>query len=166
MQILPFDKEREAAQRERKLQGLNKTLIAQIGLRWIIEAIGNQVQAVIPQEQHSSITLDQALQDVLKTENTEQGGARRDVRKDLRNLADNATTIVGHNLFLDLIYLYACFFGPLPDRVEDFQGAIKKIFPVAIDTKYIADLVCAFLLLGASNDTESIASDDIVIAHY
>ena len=44
---------------------------------------------------------------------------------------------MGHNCFTDLIYLYAAFIGPLPERVEDFQKQIHEMFPVVLDTKYL-----------------------------
>lgn len=46
--------------------------------------------------------------------------------------------IVGHNLFTDLVYLYTTFVGPLPNDVEDFQDRIRGLFPIVIDTKYLA----------------------------
>lgn len=51
------------------------------------------------------------------------------------------TVIVGHNVFLDLVYFYTCFFGPLPTLVEDFQQMISFLFPMVFDTKYLADKV-------------------------
>ena len=57
----------------------------------------------------------------------------------LQALLQQSPMIVGHNLFLDLIYLFACFFGPLPDLVEDFTANLAKLFPLIVDTKYVAD---------------------------
>ena len=51
------------------------------------------------------------------------------------------TVLVGHNLFLDLVYFYSTFFGPLPDRVGDFQHIIAGLFPLIFDTKYLADTI-------------------------
>lgn len=48
------------------------------------------------------------------------------------------TVLVGHNVFIDLIYFYACFFGPLPDKAEDFERRMHQLFPRIIDTKYLA----------------------------
>jgi poly(A)-specific ribonuclease len=47
-------------------------------------------------------------------------------------------TIVGHNLFTDLGFLYATFVGPLPHSVTHFQEDIHEFFPRIIDTKYLA----------------------------
>ncbi|KAI5283739.1 hypothetical protein KEM52_003253, partial [Ascosphaera acerosa] len=47
-------------------------------------------------------------------------------------------TLIGHNLFTDLVYLYACFIGPLPESVDDFRHEIHTLFPRVIDTKFLA----------------------------
>lgn len=48
------------------------------------------------------------------------------------------TILVGHNVFIDLIYFYDCFFGKLPHSVNDFEHRIHELFPRIIDTKYLA----------------------------
>ncbi|KAF8466616.1 CAF1 family ribonuclease-domain-containing protein [Kalaharituber pfeilii] len=48
------------------------------------------------------------------------------------------TVLVGHNLFMDLLHLYNCFIGKLPDKVEEFVHLIHTSFPIVIDTKYLA----------------------------
>ncbi|CAK7213169.1 hypothetical protein SCUCBS95973_001709 [Sporothrix curviconia] len=45
--------------------------------------------------------------------------------------------LVGHNMFLDLCFLYATFFAPLPDTLDSFGQAIHKVFPRILDTKHI-----------------------------
>jgi poly(A)-specific ribonuclease len=52
-------------------------------------------------------------------------------------LKEKDHVLVGHNLFTDLIFLYNTFFGPLPEKVEDFQEIIHRLFPVILDTKYV-----------------------------
>lgn len=59
----------------------------------------------------------------------------------INTLRTRRTVVVGHNVFLDLIYFYSCFFGPLPDRVDDFQNLIAQLFPLVFDTKYLADKI-------------------------
>lgn len=58
-----------------------------------------------------------------------------------KTLKEKRTVLVGHNLFLDLIYFYTFFFGPLPERVEGFQKTIAQLFPLVFDTKYLADKI-------------------------
>jgi poly(A)-specific ribonuclease len=53
-------------------------------------------------------------------------------------LKDKEHIIVGHNLFTDLVCLYTTFVGPLPMDVKDFQDRIHGLFPIVIDTKYLA----------------------------
>jgi poly(A)-specific ribonuclease len=50
--------------------------------------------------------------------------------------------LVGHNLFTDLIYFYQCFIGKLPDTIEEFRICIHDLFPVIVDTKYMATHNC------------------------
>lgn len=52
------------------------------------------------------------------------------------------TVLVGHNIFTDLVNFYKCFLGRLPDKVEEFQSTIHKLFPMIIDTKYLATHNC------------------------
>lgn len=53
-------------------------------------------------------------------------------------LKSKKTILVGHNVFIDLIYFYSSFLGQLPNKVEDFEHRIHEIFPTIIDTKYLA----------------------------
>ena len=63
---------------------------------------------------------------------------KRDFEALRKSLRVHKTVLVGHNLFLDLINFYRCFFGTLPDTVEEFQTKIHELFPLVIDTKYMA----------------------------
>ncbi|XP_064416358.1 poly(A)-specific ribonuclease PNLDC1-like [Latimeria chalumnae] len=45
--------------------------------------------------------------------------------------------VVGHNMFLDLLYLHEKFYRPLPERYEDFKQNLHSLFPCIIDTKSI-----------------------------
>ncbi|GMT11310.1 hypothetical protein PFISCL1PPCAC_2607 [Pristionchus fissidentatus] len=53
--------------------------------------------------------------------------------------------IVGHNSFLDLVYLYECFVDDLPDSYDDWKAATRKEMPTVFDTKIIACLLKAQL---------------------
>ncbi len=46
--------------------------------------------------------------------------------------------LIGHNCLIDLIYFFKNFYGDLPDTIEEFQELVHSIFPVVIDTKYMA----------------------------
>lgn len=126
IQILPYVKEREDANQQYRDKAFEERLTKQIGLRWLVEAIcGNDLSAI---DAHSFYT----------TQKTRQERAAAEFISVRELLKGNSTVLVGHNLFLDLIYFHACFFGPLPDKVEDFQRTIHEMFPRIIDTKYLA----------------------------
>jgi len=122
IQILLYDRAREDANQARKDRGFGQKMEAQIGLRWPVEALaGGNLDGLTP----SSF--------LGHKENV--AGALSDLKAKLQS---KRTVLVGHNIFMDLVYLYQCFFGQLPDLVEDFQEVMHKLFPVIIDTKYIA----------------------------
>lgn len=126
IQIVPFDKAREDANQARRDRAFEQNVETQIGLRWPVEAIaGGDL---------SGLTAGSFLIYV--------EGRQETVSKQLlelkATLQQKRAVLVGHNIFMDLMYFYQCFFGQLPDRVEDFQRALHRLFPVIIDTKYLA----------------------------
>lgn len=46
--------------------------------------------------------------------------------------------IVGHNICLDLLYIYNAFIAPLPAQYSEFKMSFHTLFPIIFDTKYIA----------------------------
>ena len=126
VQITAFNKEREDTVQEDRNRYFREKLNRQIGLRWIVEGmVGGDLSPI----------------DVKGLESTVEGRADT-VAQDFNKLRDKLKTkrtiLVGHNVFLDLVYFYKCFFGQLPDRVEEFQDLMHQLFPVIIDTKYLA----------------------------
>ena len=112
-------------QKER-MRYFEEKLNKQVGLRWVVEAmVGGDLSAIDPE------TLDHIVEG--------QSEAIAHALDSLRDgLKAKRTVLVGHNVFLDLINFYRCFFGKLPDRVQDFQHIMHKLFPHIIDTKYLA----------------------------
>ena len=137
--MMKYDKNREDNLLERKRRGLDKTLKQQIGLRWIIEIICNNIESVLPEKHWSPISSSQVVNDLIMDQPSSEKTATKEHNATLQALLQQSPMIVGHNLFLDLIYLFACFFGPLPDLVEDFTANLAKLFPLIVDTKYVAD---------------------------
>ncbi|KAI4250428.1 MAG: hypothetical protein L6R40_000026 [Gallowayella cf. fulva] len=126
IQIVAYDKEREDARVEYRAGKFEERLVRQVGLRWLIEAIhGGDISKINPDGINRGAGVGKISGVSMFTSIQEQ-------------LLGASTVLVGHNLFMDLIYFYACFFGPLPDKVEDFQSIIHKVFPRIIDTKYLA----------------------------
>ncbi|KAL8832616.1 MAG: hypothetical protein Q9170_004816 [Blastenia crenularia] len=126
IQIVEHNKEREDGDQAFRTRVFEERLVKQVGLRWLVEAIcGGDLSAINPNNFYTAV---KARQERAAAEFT-------NVREQLMG---QSTVLVGHNLFLDLIYFHACFFGPLPDKVEDFQQTIHELFPRIIDTKYLA----------------------------
>ena len=135
IQIIPYNTDREDAQLSKKRQGLENNLVSQIGLRWIIQAMCSNVEAVLPE--HDSI--DSETTSKIQHPPAKEACSIESMRYIVSRVKE--TVLVGHNLFLDLIYFYACFFGPLPDQVEDFQVIMGTLFPLIVDTKYVAEIM-------------------------
>jgi len=45
--------------------------------------------------------------------------------------------LVGHNLFMDLLFLHEKFYLPLPPKLKDFKKNINRLFPSIFDTKNV-----------------------------
>ncbi|XP_043272276.1 pre-piRNA 3'-exonuclease trimmer-like isoform X2 [Venturia canescens] len=46
--------------------------------------------------------------------------------------------IVGHNLFLDLMFMHKQFYLPLPENYETFKKNVNRLFPLVYDTKFLS----------------------------
>ena len=147
MQLIPFDKEREDAQLQRKIAWFENNLARQIGMRWIAESICPNVDRVLPKESVPPFASGNlAALATLTYPSTDMTDEQREAHilgfmELCQTLKEKQTVVIGHNLFLDLIYFYTLFFGPLPDRVEGFQRIIAQLFPLVFDTKYLADKI-------------------------
>jgi len=52
-------------------------------------------------------------------------------------LMDSKKPMVGHNFYLDILFLYSHFIEPLPYKFEEFKKTFNKSFPEIYDTKFI-----------------------------
>ncbi|OHE91221.1 hypothetical protein CORC01_13498 [Colletotrichum orchidophilum] len=75
-------------------------------------------------EDLSTETLDDSVADALEKLET--------------RLQTRRPVIVGHNQFMDLLFLYNTFIDDLPDTWEDFSAKIHELFPSILDTKLLA----------------------------
>ena len=123
IQIVAYDKEQEEEQQKARAAVFEGRLKRQIGLRWLVEAmVGGDLASIEP----------------YNIEYSKSGKPRQKHEGLFDRLQRKKTVLVGHNVFIDLIYFYACFFGQLPERVEDFEHRMHELFPTIIDTKYLA----------------------------
>lgn len=115
------------------------------GLRWIFEALCPQVDNVLPitlKEPFATGSLSQTMAWVtpyLRVSGTVPERISGDFASLMHDIKQHETALVGHNMFMDLIYLCQNFWGPLPDTVEDFARIIEPIFPMVFDTKFLGD---------------------------
>ncbi|KAL1961158.1 hypothetical protein VTO42DRAFT_3103 [Malbranchea cinnamomea] len=134
VQILPYDKKREDGAQESRLKALGRRMSRQMGFRWIIEAlVGGDISNLDPWCFAAVIDHPAGVDLNRVTAYSHQ------LREKLKR---KRPVLVGHNLFVDLAYLYRTFIGPLPDKVEEFQREIHSLLPLVVDTKYMATHDC------------------------
>jgi poly(A)-specific ribonuclease len=135
VRVSRLDPEREEyikAQRKREVQ---ERIVRQTGFRWIVEALcGNPPEGI-------------DVRSFAQTPGGVPGFVDLDMLKSRFNRAkhmirNKKTALFGHNLFLDLIYFYRTFIGALPDTVDEFGALIHELFPIIVDTKYMATHNC------------------------
>lgn len=150
IKIVKYDKEREDRIRRDKINRVEKRLLELRGFRWLIEALtGGDLSQLTPQ-------VFQPLVGVVE----EQENALAVYKRTVNGLKskNGRIPLVGHNLFMDVVYLWQCFYGGLPDKVEEFAVLLHEKFPLLIDTKYIFTHDC-----GDMNPVASL--DDIAKAY-
>lgn len=144
VQIDKCDPERDKRILEARLKHQRARVRQHVGFRWIAEALaGGDLTGLDPgvfNKKSTANVIGQAL-------SLQELPAKLQQR-----LKENRPVIVGHNNFTDLVYFYRCFFGPLPDTVEEFKTIMHDLFPILVDTKYMATYDC-----GSINPTSSLA---------
>lgn len=135
IQIKPFDDKREREEKVKQARYRKNDIARATEFRWLVEAmIGGDI---------TNMPVDYILAAFPKDENSGNGdgqdGAVKEFVTQLQAKLNNRRRIVfGHNCFTDLVYLYRCFVGDLPERIEDFQELIRGLFPAVVDTKHMA----------------------------
>jgi poly(A)-specific ribonuclease len=131
MIITTYRAEYEDRKRSQRQAEFNDKLQRQKGVRWLVEAMTrgdllklNPLQSMRMQD-GKPVFMD--VPALTKKHNELQ-----------ERLKNKRTVLVGHNVFVDLVYFYKTFFGRLPDQVEEFARKIHELFPLVVDTKYLA----------------------------
>lgn len=135
IQIIHYNEERENGVKLERGKRMQEKVSKQTGFRWIVEGmVGGDLQNLEPKCFQSVMADSAAIEAQLPL---------LEYSEELKNrLKKNRPALVGHNVFTDLVNFYSCFFGKLPDRVEDFQAEIHELFPMVVDTKYMATHNC------------------------
>lgn len=139
IQIIDYDETREKAIREQRMKRARERVSKQTGFRWVAEVLaGGDLTHLDPYCFRTTMSTSTAVKPQASLK------AFSDKMKQL--LRTRRPVLVGHNLFVDLVYFCRCFFGPLPDSVQDFQRLVHKMFPVLVDTKYLATHQCGSII--------------------
>nr|CAB3264978.1 poly(A)-specific ribonuclease PARN [Phallusia mammillata] len=56
-------------------------------------------------------------------------------------LSESGKLVVGHNMFLDVIYTIQQFVHPLPNDLEEFKSLVSCVFPKVLDTKLMGSML-------------------------
>ncbi|XP_077867763.1 poly(A)-specific ribonuclease PNLDC1-like [Saccoglossus kowalevskii] len=59
--------------------------------------------------------------------------------KVIGTLIETKKPIIGHNMLLDLLFIYQQFYRELPDSYTEFKKELNLILPTVFDTKFIAN---------------------------
>lgn len=125
------DKSDDSRIHEARKRELDEALFSQVGFRWIVDGLaGRSLAGFQPKLCDRSIVGDEPY-------SSDSSFARR-IDELKHNIRSSQRALVGHNCFLDLVYFYKMFFEDLPDSVEDFATKLHAIFPIILDTKYLA----------------------------
>lgn len=145
VQIKHYNEERETAIHEEKVKRTEERVLRQTGFRWVVEAlVGGDLEGL-----DNRVFFNILADPVRNPEKLKLDDFAQNVKS---NLKSKRPALVGHNLFMDIIYLYHCFIGSLPDNIDDFRDLMGEHFPVLVDTKYMATHEC-----GSINPTSSLA---------
>ncbi|GAB7333548.1 hypothetical protein MBLNU13_g05124t1 [Cladosporium sp. NU13] len=136
VQVVHFDAEREARISAGRKADLDERIGRQKGFRWVMEALlGNNIGKLdLTLSATDPMTGDPVYADIHEY--------RAKFNRAHANLRNRPRVLVGHNCFLDLVYLYKAFIGSLPETVEEFTTEIHNRWPTIIDTKYMATHNC------------------------
>ncbi|KXT11067.1 hypothetical protein AC579_8543 [Pseudocercospora musae] len=136
VQIVKFDQEREHRIAVERRERFEAQIDRQKGFRWIIEAMhGSNI---------ATLDLMECAKDAITGEPifADMDTLKANFFRAQNLLRGCPRVIVGHNCFLDMVYIYHTFIGPLPDTVGEFQQKLHELWPMLIDTKYMSTHNC------------------------
>lgn len=136
VQIVRYDEERESRIQAERKRELYERIGRQKGFRWVIEALhGSEI---------SNLDLRECARDPVTGDHVfaDMNEFKAQFNRAHALLRGNPRVLIGHNCFLDLVYIYHTFIGELPDTVEEFQQELHHLWPVIVDTKYMSTHEC------------------------
>ncbi|KAF2674275.1 ribonuclease CAF1 [Microthyrium microscopicum] len=130
------DAAREKKKRDERSRRAASRITEHVGFRWVVEALF-QGGSIKDMDLRSTAVNREGAPQIYDFYDT-VGRHKRIMKK----LEAGRPVLVGHNLFTDLMYLYASFIGTLPDTVEGFAAEMGASFPLVVDTKYMGTHNC------------------------
>jgi len=130
VQVTKPSAEKQPNERELKAEARERDIANAVGFRWILEAImGGDISRLPHSYVRSAFN---------------EGEEPKDCDAFIKNLQaqlrSQSRAIVGHNCLTDVINMYRCFIGDLPKSVDEFRTKLHELFPMIIDTKYLATI--------------------------
>ena len=132
MQVAERQVDHEQSVQTERQRYREKDLAHAIEFRWLIEALIGGNISNLPLECHKANLTDAERSTVTEKELQHRAKTLQD------RIKEHRTFLVVHNLFLDMVNIYQCFIGDLPESVGDFRAILSKDFEAIIDTKWIA----------------------------
>lgn len=133
IQITPSETKRKLEEKVQQARYRERDISQSIEFRWLIEALSGGDITRIPTEYFRA-----AFPSDGRPEKGEGGQLKIFVDELQEKLKGRRRILFGHNCFTDLVYLYKCFIGDLPEQLEIFLDLIREMFPAIVDTKHMA----------------------------
>ena len=130
VQITNPSSEQQINQQEIREQKREVEIANAVGFRWILEAIMGGDISKLP---HYYVVAGHPPDESPKN-------VQAFLNKLQTKLKSQSRALVGHNCMTDVINLYRCFIGDLPETAREFNARLQGLFPMVIDTKYVASL--------------------------
>jgi hypothetical protein len=81
-----------------------------------------------------------------------------------RHLCQSKKPVVGHNVFLDLLFMYDKFINNLPESYEEFKAKLHAALPTVFDTKRLCHEMKHCLLRGNKDLLQFSCLEDLYIS--
>ncbi|KAH8801489.1 ribonuclease H-like domain-containing protein [Xylogone sp. PMI_703] len=130
LQLRKLSQEERMKRLEAEENRFHKSIVEQRGLRYLFNALTGDDLTGIDPEWYCNNKSKTYEEDLKQTE--------LKIKRIIKALKDKKHIIVGHNIFTDLLFLHRSFVGWLPSTISHFKQNIRFLFPIIIDTRFLA----------------------------
>lgn len=137
VQVVKFNKQREDKVALDRKHDFEQRVNRQKGFRWVIDALLGSASV-------ANLDVRECARNPVTGESiyADMDQYRAQFHRAFTRIRGNPKVIIGHNCFLDMVYIYRTFIGPLPDTVEEFSKTLHQHWPTVVDTKYMSTHNC------------------------